>query len=269
MHTMMNRKTWFLYVALVLLPVSPTLAGVPATPLEGLYREAQREFHRKNYDAALPLLQEYVKKSKTKRYKQDRLFWVIDQIGRIYLREKRDPDGAIAWFKVLSDDPRFRDAELHVIDGWLAGAKEWKELGQLPHDVRSADELFSRGETFYQKGLSLKKYPADDAGNAHFHIAASYLVPFIVNFDRDARIGEALYMMGDIRRHSWTDSEYWSENYYLREAIRRFPHTKLALKAYELLEKDVHFGYTGSSGDNTPESLLRVLRRYKRLAEPK
>ena len=35
------------------------------------------------------------------------------------------------------------------------------------------------------------------------------------------------------------------------------------------VEKGVRFGYTGSSGDNTPDSPLRVLRRYKRLAEQK
>jgi tetratricopeptide (TPR) repeat protein len=258
-----------LSVVILLFTASPVLSAEPVFPLEGLYRKAQREFHRKNFEAALPLLKQYVEKSKKVRYKRERLFWVIDQIGRIYLREKRDPDGAIAFLKGLSDDPRFKDAELHAVEGWLSGAVEFKQLGRLPDKVRSADELFSRGEAFYKKGLALKKYPADDAGDAHFHIAAGYLVPFIVNFDKDARIGEALYMMGDIRRHSWTDSEYWSENYYLREAIRRFPHTELARRAYDLLEKDVRFGYTGSGGDHTPESLLQVLRHYQRLAEPK
>jgi len=237
-------------------------------PLDSLYRRAQRDYSRQNYESALPLLRDYVERSKSLRFKRERLLWVVDQIGRIYLREMHDPDSAIAFFEQLSKHKKFNDAEYEVIDEWLSAAREWKQLGDMPDEAASADTLLERGKHFYQKGLAVQKFPGDDAGDAYFHIAASYLVPFIVNFDYDPRIGEALLMMGVVRHNSWTDAEYWSNNFYLHEVIRRFPHTALAQKAYEMLDMDIHFGYTGSSGDSTPASLLRLLEQYKRLAQP-
>lgn len=105
--------------------------------------------------------------------------------------------------------------------------------------------------------------------DTYFHIASSHLIPFIINYDEDPRIGEALFMMGVARYNSWTDREYWSENYYLGEVIRRFPHTALAQKAYKMLEDSIRFGYSGSSGDHTPGSMVRVLKHVRRLAQPK
>jgi hypothetical protein len=74
--------------------------------------------------------------------------------------------------------------------------------------------------------------------------------------------------MGSIRRHVIIDNLYWTENYYLKEAIRRFPHTPLAEKAWELLEEDVSFAYSGSEGTFTPHSVKTMLQQYKKLALP-
>jgi len=94
-------------------------------------------------------------------------------------------------------------------------------------------------------------------------------IPFIVNFDNDERIGEVLYLMGSIRRNVRIDNLYWTENFYLKEAIRRFPHTELAIKAWEVLDEDVHFAYSGSEGDFTPPALIEMLEQYKQLATPR
>lgn len=252
----------------ILVGLGASHAANATMPLDSLYHQAQRQFHRRNYRRALPLLLSYVEKSKTQRHRRERLIGVIDQIGRIYLRERKDPDEAIAFFMKLSKSKRLNDAEYHVLEEWLAGANEWKRYRDFPEDVKSVDALFERGQLFFRKGLSKQKFRGDDTGDAHFNIAACYLVPFIINFDKDPRIGEALFMMGVVRHNSWEDTEYWSENFYLREVIRRFPHTPLAEKAFKMLDSDVHFGYSGSSGDHTPKSLLRMLEQFKRLAEP-
>jgi len=75
-------------------------------------------------------------------------------------------------------------------------------------------------------------------------------------------------MMGKIRRHITLDPEYWTENFYRKEVIRRFPHTTIAQQAYQALEESVHFGYSGSGGDATPPSMGRMLKEYKSLADP-
>jgi len=236
--------------------------------MERLYHEAQLEYQRKNFASALPLLEKYFSLAKSKQYQRDRIVWVIDHIGRINLTIKHNPDQAIRFFKSVVNDSALNEEEISDVEGWLAAAIDWKKFGKLPIEVKTADGLYAVGNQFYQKALSKLKYPMDNAGNADFHIAASYLIPFIVNFDSDTKVGETLYMMGDIRRHIRTDKLYWSENYYIKEVIRRYPNTMLAQKAWEILNNDVHFAYTGSRGDSTPPEQLRMLQRYKHMAFP-
>lgn len=233
-----------------------------------LYLEAQRQFARKNYELALPLLKQYIVSADQETAKHHRLLNAIDQVGSIYLRVKQDPDAALAFFKTFYNDKRLSDAELDAVEEWIGAATDWKRFGKLPSEIQSADQLYLLGLQYYNKGLDKLKFPMDKGGNADFHIASTYLVPFIVNFDTDKRIGEALYYMGSIRRHVIIDNLYWTENYYLKETIRRFPHTPLAEKAWELLQDDINFAYSGSEGTFTPQSVEHMLQQYKKLALP-
>ena len=234
-----------------------------------IYQEAQRQFARKNYEVALPLLQQYIQSTTTQNAKPMRLLNAIDQVGSIYLRVQQNPDAALKFFKSFYNDNRLSDAELDAVEEWIGAATDWKRFGKLPSEIQSSDQLYLLGLQYYNKGLDKLKFPMDKAGNADFHIAATYLVPFIVNFDTDNRIGEALYYMGSIRRHVIIDNLYWTENYYLKETIRRFPHSALAEKAWELLEEDTNFAYSGSEGTFTPQSVHDMLQQYKKLAQPK
>ena len=250
----------------------PSPAAKPATTakldLDELYREAQRQFSRKNYEHALPLLQQYIQSSKQETSKHHRLLNAIDEVGSIYLQTKQDPDAALKFFKTFYNDKRLNDAELNAIEEWIGAATDWKRFGKLPSEIQSADQLYLLGLQYYNKGLNKLKYAMDKAGNADFHIASSYLVPFIVNFDKDPRIGEALFYMGSIRRHVIIDNLYWTENYYLKETIRRFPHTSLAEKAWDVMQDDVNFAYSGSEGNFMPESMKTMLQQYEKLAQP-
>lgn len=258
-----------LLISLPLLAIAkdPTTSP-PDSILNLIYQKSQREFHRKNYDQALPLLEKYIIDSKGKSYKKERLFWVIDQVGRIHLRENKNPDAAIKFFEKALNDERLTEEEEDDIAAWIHAAKDWKKLGKMPTDKSSELDLFKYGKMYYEKGQAKKSFPADDAGNAYFNIARTYLVPLIVNFDNSKHLGQSLFMMGDIQRHLRTDLEYWNDNYYLKETIRRYPHSDLALKAWKSLKEDVELGYTGTSGSKTPDSLYNMLNRYKQLAEP-
>ena len=234
--------------------------------VKALLQKARHEIFREQYMVALKLLETYLEHAKFGKVRPLLHFYVIDAIGRIHLRTKQDPDGAIKFFTKVENDPRLTSAEQDIISGWIAGAKEWKGLGKMPKDIHDPDQLIEIGKKYYDAGVKTQKSPLDPSASADFSIAADYLVPFTVHYDKDPRAAEALYMMGEIRRRSWYDNEYWSENFYLIEVIRRFPGTPLALKAYAALDEDVHFGYSGSDGDHTPPSWISLLKEFKILA---
>ncbi|MBI3543230.1 MAG: hypothetical protein HY075_08165 [Deltaproteobacteria bacterium] len=247
-------------------PAAPPHPSAGNGKVESILTLARKEFYRARYEAALKLLEGYLAHGKIGKTRPILHFYVITSIGHIYLHVKQDPDGAIAFFSKVQSDPRLKAAEQDIVSGWISGAREWKKLGKLPKDVTDADTLFSLGKQYFDAGVKKQKFTLDPAAAADFSIAAAYFVPFTVHFDKDERDGEALYMMGEIRRRTWSDNEYWSENFYLTEVIRRHPGTELAQKAYSALEDDVHFGYSGSGGDNTPQSWVALLKDLKTLA---
>jgi len=243
-------------------------AAKAGVQLDDLYHQAQREFMRANYPKALETMEQYITLSKQTKSSSDKLVIIIDKVGFIYLRVRHDPLNAINFFKKIQKELAFSADVSDVIDEWLGAAMEWQKLGKLPENVNNPDQLFALGKSYFEKGNAKLRYPMDKAGNANFHIAASYLIPFIANYDNHAQIADALLMMGNIRRHITLDPEYWTENFYLKEVIRRFPHTSVAQQAYQTMQESVHFGYSGSGGDSTPPSMVRMLEEYKKLADP-
>lgn len=243
----------------------------PSSPkskkLEYLLNQANLEIRKGNNDTALKLLVDFRKANIKNKMPPLVPFYVIETIGRIYLREKQDPDAAIKFFSEALDDKNLQDSEFDIIRAWLGRAKEWKSMKLLPKNIKDPNKLFELGRNYYIQGIKSQKYPMDLSASVDFSLASNYLIPFTINFDRDPNIGEALYMMGDIRRRSWHNNDYWIENFYLMEVIRRFPNTELASRAYDALYEDVHFGYTGSSGDNTPESWIELLKNFRELSK--
>ncbi|MBL6991585.1 MAG: hypothetical protein ISR65_17505 [Bacteriovoracaceae bacterium] len=235
---------------------------------QDIYREAQMEFHRKNYKRSLILFKQFIEVSKSSNEKE-KLFWCVDQVGRIYLKTKKNPSEAIKFFKHVLTIVKFDKDHEDTIREWIVVAKEWKKFGRMPKNAKDPSELYFLGEKYYQKGMDKIQFPADDTGNADFYIAATYLVPYVYNYDSGKHIGKALFMLGNIRSRSWNDHDYWSENFYLKEVIRRFPHSKLSMKAYEVLEDSIRSGYTGSRGDSTPPALVKMLKQLKLIAKPK
>jgi hypothetical protein len=244
------------------------LAGPNDISLDELYHQAQREFMRANYPAALEYMEQFIERSRVAKLSSEKLVILIDKVGFIYLRVRQDPVKAIGFFKKIEKDLAFSEEVSNVVEEWLGAAIEWQQFGTLPDEVKDADKLFALGKSYFDKGTAKLRYPMDTSGNANFHIAASYLIPFIAHYDNHAHIADALLMMGKIRRHITLDPEYWIENFYLKEVIRRFPHSDVAQQAYQALEESVRFGYSGSAGDSTPPSMIRMLEEYKTLAEP-
>lgn len=256
---------------LTILLLSTSLQAAPkAENIDQLADESQKLFYRGDYDASLEKLQKYFAQLEGLSGEKVKLrFFAIVAMGRIYLQHKQDPKGAIEWFKKFKKSQSLTDAEKDIIEGWNAAAKDWIKLGKFPKSTKNEKDLFEIGKKYYDAGIKKQKYPMDPAGTADFSIASSYLVPLLVHYDKNANLGEALFMMGDMRRRLWESNEYWSENYYLTEAIRRFPKTPTAKKAYEALNDDIRFGYSGSGGEHTPRSWVILLDELKKLSEGK
>lgn len=132
----------------------------------------------------------------------------------------------------------------------LGGDPE-EPLGRALH--RSAEE--------YERGMDRKKFPADDAGDtllerAYRRLAA--VLPTAVE-DRDRR-KLALYMLGDIGTQLWTGDRDMAGVLCLIELIRMDPEDELAEMAWVRLNMQIHFGYTGSSGDHTPAEWKTFLK---------
>lgn len=194
-------------------------------------------------------------------------FSALATIGRVYLHGKKDPEGAIARFEKIRKSKTLTTAEQDIVDSWISGIREWIKFGKYPNQAKNSDDLFDTGKKYYESGLKKQKFLMDYAGAVDFNIAATYLVPFIVNYEKNSKNGDAMLMMGEIRRRTWYESKNWSEGFYLTEVIRRHPGSSLAMKAYQALDDDVHFMYSGSSGDHTPASWLELLRDFKSLAK--
>ncbi|MDA8792964.1 hypothetical protein N9N67_06950 [Bacteriovoracaceae bacterium] len=235
---------------------------------ENLYLTAQGEFHNKNYQLALESFKKFIE-SKGSDKDRIKFFWSINNVARIYLREQKSPKEAIIFFEGLLTRFKFNEAEEDAILEWISVSKEWQSLGRMPRNIKTPEELFRIGEKFYRQGMDKIEFPADDSGNADFFIAATYLVPYVFNYDNGAHVGKALFMLGNIRFRSWNDYEYWTENFYLKEVIRRYPYSDLSWKAYQVLEQGIRRGYTGSSGDHTPPSQIKMLDQLKVIAKPK
>lgn len=250
----------------------PVYAAQLPPALEKLFQDSKRLFYKNDFDGSLEVLKKYftqlIKLPKAKARTQLR-FSAIVSMGRIYLQEKQDPKGAIDWFEKIQKTETLTPAEQDIIQGWIAGCNDWIKLGKFPKDITTDKDLFELGSKYYQQGLTKQKTAMDPAAAADFSIASAYLVPLIVHFDKSPSISDALFMMGDIRRRSWSDTEYWSQSFYLTEVIRRNPGTPLAQKSYRSLQEDVTFGYSGSSGEHVPQSWVLLLGELKKVADGK
>lgn len=132
----------------------------------------------------------------------------------------------------------------------------------MPRDVEDPDRLFELATRYYSRGLEDPDMPD---GYANLVIASSYLLPFILQHDNDPRVGEALYMMGNIRSYSFVDPDYWSENHYLKQGIHRFPHTELAERAFKRRRDSAYSLYSRAGVSAPPDSILEMLENYRKL----
>lgn len=230
------------------------------------YKKAIKTYKVGDFTKSIKSYKTYLENCIQLTCKTEQKLFAIDMLGTIYIRHLNDPKSINSYLKSYIKRTQQNDAILDEIEDWISASNDYLELNKLAHTLTDSKTLFFKGNSFYKKGIAMKKYPMDRSGNPILSIASSYYLQLIYNHDNHKQIGTALFRMGVIRSTLWQEKEFWSQNHYLKETIRRFPKTKIAQQAYEVLKEEIHVSYSGSSGDSTPPSQITLLKYFKDIA---
>lgn len=207
-------------------------------------------------------LLQYIRSLSAENYNSQRVRVALDTLGFVILHELNNPTKIEEVFSPLTGNDLFDDAAILSINEWIAAAQDWRQYGGRTPQTRSA-LLFKLGKKHYESAHNENRSEIDQG--KHLDLAIQFLSLYVVHFENPKLSPEALYMLARARKISTSPfgSGTHAATFYLKEIIRRFPHSTFAAKAFPLLEEEIHFQYTGSSGDNTPEGVDLMLRDYK------
>jgi hypothetical protein len=165
-----------------------------------------------------------------------------------------------------TNSSRNDDLSSDLEQGWIK-AEEYMKKVEPFKNRRASKQDFEEAMSIYEKGISLKSYPADlngnnflkDAGLRFARILKSQPEPIIKEY--------SLYFLGDIGFHLWTENMDMPGAAYMIEAVRMTESHDLAERAWLKLNAQIHFGYSGSGGDRTPESWTQFLAQLQSMTE--
>ena len=150
------------------------------------------------------------------------------------------------------------------VEQWIRALRELAPLGTGEPELATARDLIERA-----RGIA--KVPADYGPLVHYLVASSVLQRFLATptppSDRDA--AEAYYLLGLAETH--IGDTYWvsQADVYLESAIRLAPKEPFAEDAYLVLEEETVAMYTGSQGEQLPESVAKHLETLRALVDAK
>ena len=146
------------------------------------------------------------------------------------------------------------------VQAWLAALKHFAAHSSDAKDL-------ARGRELLDEARRAGDYPADRRAFVHYLMASATLNEIVAAErapNRDQ--AHAYYLLGTTEL--WLDASYWSTpaDYYLEQAIRMAPQSEIAKRAFELLESETIFAYSGSGGTNLPADVRRRLDELRRIA---
>lgn len=238
-------------------------------PLPHSYVSANNSYQGGVYSKSIDFYKDYLDGCKKAECDTAKRLFAIDMLGTIYIRHMNDPETLISYYESYKKVIKLNDAVADEIDDWIGASQDYMSVKTLANKVSGPEKLIELGNKYFKKGQGKKKYPMDRSGNPYLSIASSYYLQYIYKFDSQKKIDEALLRMGIIRSTLWQDKNFWTQNHYLKETIRRFPGTTIAKEAYKTLEIELKASYTGSGGDFTPPSQVILLKYFKEIANGK
>ncbi len=234
------------------------------------FRQARLDYSQRNYAQSLSELKKFINLNlndqKLFDQHQTQLLQAINWMGEILLIHLENSEQLIENFNLyqnisLENDDAFKE----TLDEWLSVVSERKSFALEKPKAYDENKLLKEAMKYYQLGVSKQNYRTDPQGHAYLSVAEQYLMYFIIKHDQHPQIATALLTMGQIKSRKLDPQSRWSENFYFKEVIRRFPHSNYSLNAYQHMHEDIIQSFGGE--DNLPSSIIQMLRFYKQIAE--
>lgn len=198
------------------------------------------------------------------------LTYALDQLAAYYTRVNPSPEKAVDYFSKLAEREDFPSEVKADVNEYLkgfrgvkknSGSNRGKEFGR-------AKLAKLRKELNMEKGSSLLTYEPEQMV-ARMQVLGEIHTVFAANKLRKPQdIAEALHLLGLVNNVLNNDVVTQVDDAYFSVCIETVPHTETAVNCYRSLEDSVTLKSSGSAGVFLDLDQLRMLARYKRLAQP-
>lgn len=214
----------------------------------------------RQYDKAISLLESVLKSPSNfyeHPYEQER---AIKRYLALVVRVKKDPSRAI-----------------HTIDQFLSrknipyylaeDARQWKKsLRSWMHEKGKKPDGFTQAKKLLKGAHKLQEYQTHQAANIEYLRASSLLHDEIRSTSKKVKRAEIYSLLGS-SYEVLSDLGFWSlPEIYFEACVRELPGSSLAKGCYKSFERNVLWGFSGSSGIFVPREERERLEKLRKLA---
>ncbi|NDE14622.1 hypothetical protein EBZ80_06795 [bacterium] len=238
-----------------------------------LMDRAQLQMATRQFDAALATYEELFKSAETRTSEIIMMDGFVDYL-KVCIRVKQDVNRAIPVLEAMLKRPDLPKFAALQIEQWIASLKRLS----MRHDKAGSELQVAR--KLISDAQRASEFRMDRGRLVDYIYASKLLNAFVHRKDPGSPTGgsvaqpskaaqndmaEAYYLLGVTE--SMIGRSYWlsQTEFYLETAVRTAPHSKIAEKAYALLEEQVVVEFSGSAGTNVPEDMQKTLDDLRRL----
>ena len=174
----------------------------------------------------------------------------------LLLRVKRDPNAAlqlIQRIKSLSSTPKYIQRELVE---WGNDLSQWEKTKTVSSNSTSQMKMI---RDLFRAAMKRRTFPFDHSADMSFLRLTSILFEFMRKNPKSNDLPEVHYMQGVAHETLGTPPFENLHEIFYESCIKNRPHSELSLKCYELFERSIYLGYTGSAGTHIPGSVQNKL----------
>lgn len=126
---------------------------------------------------------------------------------------------------------------------------------------------FQFARQLIEDGYKNRDYPRDRKSMVHYLLASRIIRQELNRQKNLSKADQAHHSLLLGQAELMIDGYDFGAMRYFESAIRQFPHSEVAGKAFDLYHENLSLGFTGSSGTHIPEEEVKVLEELKALAK--
>lgn len=178
------------------------------------------------------------------------------------LNQKSQDPKVRAFLDSLTADESLNEAQDDGVQECISAMDQWKSATKSKGNLEAAKKTMALlRDVVRTKRGSIKN---DSRLNEAIQQTIGHLRNTSGNVNPET--GEAYLLLAEMSEDLDDPKISPAETLYLKRVISLFHHSDVASAAYDQLHETAHFGYTGSSGDQTPSSIVQMLGRYRDLS---